>query len=83
MDDLAVILIRKELHHTGIGQLGITPDDGLHHAGIQKVCLLIKVHDAGECIAVLSLIQRADAVGELVGQHRDHPVHKVDAGCAV
>ncbi len=68
MDDLAVILIRKELHHTGIGQLGITPDDGLHHAGIQKVCLLIKVHDAGECIAVLSLIQRADAVGELLSR---------------
>ena len=47
---------------------------GYHHA------LRIYRHDAAEGQPVLSRIQRADAIGKGMGQHRDYPVYQIHAG---
>ena len=47
------------------------------------LALFVNGHQAAECKPVLPRVQRTDAVGKLVRQHRNHPVHQVDAGSSL
>ena len=67
----------------GVNTLDAAADDRLDKAVIDQVAILIQMHQAGEGQTQHALIQAADAVGKLLGQHGHHLIGIVDAGCAV
>ena len=58
-------------------------DDRLDEAVIGQVAVLVQTHQAGECKAQFLLVQRADAVGQALGQHGHHLIRVVHRGGAV
>src|SRR5699024_7259624 len=55
-------------------------DDRLDELVVDELALFVQVHQAGESQAQFALVQAADAVGQLLGQHGHHLVGIVDAG---
>ena len=82
-------ILGLDLSIRGPGQQGIdlrvhaldpAADDGLDKTVIGQVSVLIQPHEAGERQTQLFLIQRADAIGELLRQHGDDLVGIVNTG---
>ena len=67
----------------GVHALDPAADDGLDKAVIGQVAVLIQPHQAGESQPQHALVQAADAVGQLLGQHGHHLVGIVHAGGTV
>ena len=60
--------------------LDAAADDGLDKAVLADIAVCIQLHQAGECQTGLVLVQTADAVGQLLGQHGDDLVRIINAG---
>ena len=67
----------------GVHALDTAADDRLDKAVVGQVAVLVQTHQAGERQAQHALVQAADAVGQLLGQHGHHLIGVVDAGSAV
>ena len=67
----------------GIHALDPAADDGLDKAVVGQVAVLIQPHQTGEGQSQHALVQAANAVGQLLGQHGHHLIGVVDAGSAV
>ena len=67
----------------GVHALDPAADDGLDKAVVGQIAVLIQPHQAGESQPQHALVQAADAVGQLLGQHGHHLIGVVDAGSAV
>ena len=67
----------------GVHALDPAADDRLDKAVVGQVAVLIQPHQAGECQPQHALVQAANAVGQLLGQHGHHLIGVVDAGSAV
>ena len=78
-----LVTVRHNGIHCRVGHAAVYPDHGLSNLMAQHTTLGINLHDAAKCQTVRARIQGADAVGELVGQHRDDPVYQIHAGAAV
>ena len=63
--------------------LDAAADDALDELVAADLAVLVQSHQTGERQAVLTLVQRADAVGQLGRQHRDDLVGVVNARCAL
>ena len=58
-------------------------DQRLFKAVGDQAALVVQLHQRRKGQAVLPLVEGADAVGELLGQHRDHRAGVVDGGAAL
>ena len=67
----------------GVHALDTAADDRLDKAVVGQVAVLVQTHQAGERQAQHALVQAADAVGQLLGQHGHHLVGIVHAGGTV
>ena len=67
----------------GVHALDPAADDGLDKAVVGQIAVFIQPHQAGESQPQHALVQAADAVGQLLGQHGHHLIGVVDAGSAV
>ena len=70
----------QDLSHTGIAHTLIHTDDGLRDLRIHDLPFSIHKHDAAQRQPFLTRVEGADPVGQLMGQHGDHPVRKIHAG---
>ena len=76
----APVLFHQHGVDIGITHAPVHPDHSLRDLMIRNVPLPVDPHDTGKGQPVLSLIEGADAVGKLVGQHGNHPVQKIHGG---
>ena len=67
------------VHHLLVGEAGLGADHGLREATRRAVPLRVEREERAEREAVLAGHERADAVRELLRQHRNDLVHEVDA----
>ena len=78
--DFTLVLLIKKTHNPRIRQLGIRADHRFCNPGLCDISGLVHPHDTAEGKPVLTRIQGADAVGKLMGQHRNHAVHQIIGG---
>ena len=78
--DLRRIFVLQNLFHTGVRHPLIHPHHGRCNPMFHHLSLAIDGHDATQRQPVLPRVQGTDAVGQLVGQHGDHPIHQINAG---
>ena len=62
-----------------IGQIGGDPDDGAGETEPGHLALGINLEMTGQCRPIAAFLQRAHVRRQAFGEHRDHPVRKVDA----
>ena len=80
---LIVSVTGKQGVDLGIHALDPAANDGLNKAVVGQVAVLIQPHQTGEGQSQHALVQTADTVGQLLGQHGHHLIGVVDAGSAV
>ena len=61
----------------------VRPDDRAPYPVVYHICLGVKLEYGRVCKLLLVGAQRADAVRQMLGQHRDGAVHKIYARCAL
>ena len=81
--DLGFVLILQNLLHAGIAHAAVDIDDGLGNHMVNDVSLRIDRHDTAQRKPILSRIQGADTVRELMRQHRYHTIHQIDRCAAL
>ena len=69
-------------HHLLVGEARAGADDAFRELAADHLAGAVEGHEHREREPVLAGHERADAVGELLGEHRHHAVAEVDAGAA-
>ena len=80
---LVVCAAGKQSIDLGVNTLDAAADDRFRKAIVGQVAILVQTHQAGERQTQRTLVQAADAVGELLGQHGNDLIGIVDAGSTV
>ena len=81
--DLLRILFFQDLRYAGIAHALVHTDHRLRDLRIHHFPFCIYPHNTAQGQTVLPRVEGADPVGQLVGQHGDHPVRKVYTGSAL
>ena len=78
-----LVLVLKHRHGLFIGHAVTTLDDRFGHPDLDQLVFLVEGQKCRKRVARLIRHQRAEAVGERLGEHRDDPVDQIDTGAAI
>ena len=74
------VLVRQDLFHLGVAHAMVRADHTLHDLMACHLAFFINIHKTAQGQPVQPFIERADPVGEGMGQHGNHPVCQINAG---
>ena len=75
-----LVLVRQDLFHLGVAHAMVRADHTLHDLMACHLAFFINIHKTAQGQPVQPFIERADPVGEGMGQHGNHPVCQINAG---
>ena len=73
-------LVLQNLPYGCVGHAVIRINHRVDYTVVHHIPSVVDFHDAAQCKAIFMRIQGTNAVAQLMGQHRNHPIYQIHTG---